>query len=157
VFALRANTRLNTALGVDNNEERFYLPLRSPLIWGTALVYLALAAYAWPYEMLVALILAKGVFVIAILRAAIRLTVNEQGIRINWFKRATWAEIAAAHPTSFLGLPYLRVTLRTGFYKHYPLWVPLYVRGTRTVEAAFVHRAPPDNPLRTYAASAIHA
>jgi hypothetical protein len=147
----------NQALGVDKSEEHFHLPLQSPVVWLPALAYVALALYAWPNTVLVAIILAKGTLVIAVLRIAIRLTVSDEGVRINWFKRMLWSEVATARPTSFLGLPYLLVYLHTGFYKRYPLYVPLYVRGRRTVEAALVERAPTDNPLRTYAQSRIHA
>ena len=140
---------------MDKSEEHFHLPLQSPVVWLPALAYVALAVYAWPHHVLVAIILAKGTLVIAVLRTAIRLTVSDEGVRINWFKRMLWSEVATARQTSFLGLPYLY--LHTGFYKRYPLYVPLYVRGMRTVEAALAERAPASNPLRTYAQSRIHA
>ena len=142
---------------MDNHEERFHLPWTSPVLLVAAGFYAALAAYAWPYEILVAVVLVKGIFIVMVLRIAIRLTVSEQGFRINWFKRATWAEVATVRRTSFLGLPYLLVTLRAGLNKYLPLWIPLYVRGARTVEAALAERAPINNPLKVYADSAIHA
>jgi hypothetical protein len=70
--------------------------------------------------------------------------IDPQGIALNRVYRVRWVEITQAKEVSFLGLPYLRIWRVSGFF---PLWVPLYVRGSHNLICHLQAWCPLDNPI----------
>jgi hypothetical protein len=93
-----------------------------------------------------------GQFVVAVALVLLLsvVSVSEDGIVLYLVNRLRWQQVTGVRRVSFLGLPYLYITRVRGFN----WWLPLYFTGCRPIERALAEKAPPGNPLRTYAAPA---
>ena len=70
--------------------------------------------------------------------------IGPQGIALNRVYRVCWAEIIKGKEVSFFGLPYLCIWRVSRFF---PLWVPLYVRGSHNLIWRLQAWCPLDNPI----------
>jgi hypothetical protein len=85
---------------------------------------LALMFYAWAYlpmigmraiiPMLVSLA-AQFVLALVILRLLFVVAISDEGIVLYRVNRLSWSNIVTVRRVSVLGLPYLRITRKTGF------------------------------------------
>jgi hypothetical protein len=93
-------------------------------------------------------VLGQFVVAVALVLFLSVVSVSEDGIVLYLVYRLRWPQVMSVRRVSFLGLPYLHITRIRGFN----WWLPLYFTGSRPIEQALAEKAPPGNPLRTYAA-----
>jgi len=60
------------------------------------------------------------------------------------YRSVAWTDIERAHPSKFLGMPYVRVWSRG---RRTPMWVPLFLTDMQGFRAMVLHQAGSDNPL----------
>jgi hypothetical protein len=70
--------------------------------------------------------------------------IGPQGISLNRVYRVRWAEVTKAKEVSFFGLPYLLIWRVSRFF---PLWVPLYVRGSHSLISRLQAWCPSEGPI----------
>jgi hypothetical protein len=70
--------------------------------------------------------------------------VGPQGFVLYRTHAVQWAEVTKVEPATVLGLPHLRVWRSSGM----AWFVPLYVKGPRSITESFMSWAPPENSFR---------
>jgi hypothetical protein len=129
-----------------NDNEVFHLPARFAFGAVTALVFSAFAVVAWPHTALFALCLFELFAFTALVVRVFVVSIGDGGLVLYRLWRLPWSRVSGVRRISLFGLPYMLVARQGGF----SWWVPLYLRGSRPMEAALMARAPEGNPLRTF-------
>ena len=105
----------------------------------------------WPHYWVAIGFAAQLVFFLAVAVVVCTISVTEHGVVLYRINRLQWSEIKDVKPYSVFGLPYLRITRTKGFK-----WaLPLYLRSLSAFYLSIIANAPLDNPLRTFAESAL--